>query len=618
MMIDFALAAERNEGMNSRDAIYQACLLRFRPIMMTTMAALLGGMPLALGTGTGSELRQPARHRHRRRPGRQPDADPVHHARDLPLPGPHALVVRSRSGTRARGLPSPAVRNRLSTMEILFHKASIRRGGAGVSVCTLLLFLAGCSVGPKYTRPAAPAPPTYKELAGTDLWKVAAPNDGPIKGNWWELFGDPQLNKLEEKVNVSNQSVKQAEAQFRAARALVAFNRAGYFPTIGVGPGVTVSSGHGGTTSSGTVISGGGTSSVSTFYSIPFTASWEPDLWGRVRMQVENATASAQASAADLANVRLSMQVQLAVDYYTMLGLDMETHLLNDTISAYEKALQLTINRYNGGVASQADVAQARTQLETTRAELTDLGVSRAQNEHAIAVLTGHPPADLTLAQGKIDGPPPEIPVALPSQLLERRPDIASGERLVAAQNAEIGLARAAYFPTLSLSASAGLESSALTSLFTWPARFWSVGPGISDTLFDFGRRRATLRQQEALYDSDVASYRQTVLSAFQEVEDNLAALRILAQEAEQQDVAVKAAEQSLRLELDRYKSGVDSYLNVITTQTIALGDERTAVQLLARRLVSAVQLVSALGGGWDSSTLPTPGQLKTSASATP
>ncbi len=482
----------------------------------------------------------------------------------------------------------------------------------------IALVLTGCAVGPKYTRPAAPTPPTYKELAGTDLWKVATPNDGPIKGNWWELFGDPQLNNLEEMVSVSNQNVKQAEANFRAARTLVAFNRAGYFPTIGVGPGVTVSSGRGGTTSSGTVITGGGTSSVNTFYSIPFTATWEPDLWGRVRKQVENATATAQASAADLANIRLSMQVQLAVDYYNMLGLDMETALLNDTITAYERALQLTINRYNGGVASQADVAQARTQLETTRAALTDLGVSRAQDEHAIAVLTGHPPADLSVPVGKINGPPPEIPVALPSQLLERRPDIASGERLVAAQNAEIGLARAAYFPTLTLSASAGLQNSSFTNLFTWPSRFWSVGPGISDTLFDFGRRRATLRQTEAVYDADVAGYRQTVLTAFQEVEDNLAALRILAQEAEQQAVAVRAAEQSLRLELDRYKSGVDSYLNVITTQTIALGDERTAVQLLARRLVSAVQLVSALGGGWDASTLPTPTQLKTSASTKP
>jgi NodT family efflux transporter outer membrane factor (OMF) lipoprotein len=468
--------------------------------------------------------------------------------------------------------------------------------------------LAGCSVGPKYNRAAVATPPGYKEMAGgNDQWKVASPDDGVLKGKWWELFGDPPLNKLEEMVSVSNQNVKQAEAQFREARALVALNRAGYFPTIGTSPSITNS--HASVT---------GRSATTSTFSLPFSASWEPDLWGRVRLSVENATASAQASAADLENVRLSMQSTLAVDYFNLLGLDMQTALLKDTLDAYDKALQLTINRFNGGVASKADVAQARTQLETTRAEMTDLGVSRAQFEHAIAVLTGQPPASLTLAPGKIDGPPPPIPAGLPSQLLERRPDIAAAERQMAAANAEIGLARAAYYPTLTLSASAGLQAGNIASFFSWPARFWSVGPSLSQTLFDFGRRRAQLQQSEAAYDATVAGYRQTTLSGFQEVEDNLAALRILAQEADQLDVAVKAAEESLRLEIDRYKGGTDSYLNVITTQTIALGDERSAVQLLSRRMVAAVQLISALGGGWNASTLPGPADLKSAAGAKP
>jgi NodT family efflux transporter outer membrane factor (OMF) lipoprotein len=483
-------------------------------------------------------------------------------------------------------------------------------------ITTLLLLLAGCAVGPRYNRPDVATPPGYKEIAGgNDQWKVSSPSDGVLKGKWWELFADPQLNKMEEMVSVSNQNVKQAEAEFREARALVALNRAGYFPTIGTSPAITnshqlIQQKAGPTTAS--------FSSTTNTFGLPFSASWEPDLWGRVRLSVENATASAQSSAADLENVRLSMQTTLAVDYFNLLGLDMQTDLLNDTVTAYDKALQLTVNRFQGGVASKADVAQARTQLETTRAQLIDLGVDRAQFEHAIAVLTGQPPSSLTLPPGKIAGPPPPVPAGVPSQLLERRPDIAAAERQMAAANAEIGLARAAYYPTLTLSATAGLQASNIASFFSWPARLWSVGPSLSETLYDFGRRRAQLQQMEATYDADVAAYRQTTLSAFQAVEDNLVALRILAHEAAQEDVAVKAAEESLRLELARYKGGTDSYLNVITTQTIALGDESTAVQLLARRMVAAVQLVSALGGGWDASTLPTPADLKRASAAKP
>jgi NodT family efflux transporter outer membrane factor (OMF) lipoprotein len=319
----------------------------------------------------------------------------------------------------------------------------------------------------------------------------------------------------------------------------------------------------------------------------------------------------AQASAGTLENTRLLYQTDLAVDYYELLSNDMQQKLLDDTIKAYTTALQLTINRFNGGVASQADVAQARTQLDTTSAQRTGLNVARAQYEHAIAVLTGQPPAELTIPTGTIKNPPPPIPVGLPSQLLERRPDIAAAERTVAAMNAEVGLAETAYYPTLTLSASGGLQSGGITTLFRWPNRIWSVGPSISQTLFDFGKRKAQLLMAEAAYDGSVATYRQSVLTAFQEVEDNMAALHYLEKQAAQQDIAVKEAERSVALELDRYKGGVDSYLNVITTQTIALTDASTAVTILQERMVAAVNLVTALGGGWNAANLPNAEQIR-------
>jgi NodT family efflux transporter outer membrane factor (OMF) lipoprotein len=473
----------------------------------------------------------------------------------------------------------------------------------GAAGAVALLLTAGCNVGPRYNRPLTPMTPAFKELPpGNDQWKASTPRDGEIKGKWWEIFGDPQLNSLEEAVNISNQSIKQAEANFRQARALVAINHSGYFPTIGASPGISNSYSSTGSRS---------IPAVSNLFSIPLTASWEPDFWGRVRLSVENATELAQASAATLENTRLLYQTDLATDYYELLSTDMQEKLLDDTIVAYDKALQLTINRFNGGVASQADVAQARTQVDTTRADRTDLDVTRAQYEHAIAMLTGRPPSELTIPPGKINGPPPPVPVGLPSQLLERRPDIAAAERQVAAMNAEIGLAETAYYPTLSLSASGGLEATRLTTLFRWPSRFWTVGPSISQTLFDFGKRKAQVLQAEAEYDSAVAAYRQSVLTAFQEVEDNLAALHYLETEAAQEDIAVKEADRSVALELDRYKGGVDSYLNVITTQTIALGDERTAVTILQRRMTAAVGLITALGGGWNSATLPNAEQIR-------
>ena len=480
-------------------------------------------------------------------------------------------------------------------------------------VFAMLLLLAGCSVGPKYRRPTAGAPPAFKEHGPleTDEWKTAHPNEGELKGNWWELFGDPQLNALEAKVSISNQNVLQAEAQFRQARALVASNRANYFPSIGVSPSITSGS-RGGSSNlnpSGVVTSNG--SKQYSQFNLPFGVSWEPDLWGRVRLSVESASASAQSFAANLENLRLSAQAELATDYFLLRSIDAEEKILASTITEYERALQLTQNRFQGGVSSRADIVQAQSQLETTRALATDLGVARAQYEHAIAVLTGEAPASLTIEQGDLIGNPPPVPVALPSQLLERRPDIAAAERRVAAANAEIGLAQTAYYPNLSLTGSAGFASSSITNWFAWPSRIWSVGPALSQTLFDFGRRRAEVRISEAAYDATVAAYRQTVLTALQEVEDNLAALRILERESLEQQSAYSAAQESLQLINVQYKAGTVSYLNVIQAQAIALSSQRALVNVLRDRMTATVQLIRYLGGGWNASQLPTAADLR-------
>jgi NodT family efflux transporter outer membrane factor (OMF) lipoprotein len=470
------------------------------------------------------------------------------------------------------------------------------------------LFCSACAIGPKYQQPAiAQTPVAYKEFAGNDQWKMATPSDTLMKGKWWEIFGDPELNKLEELVNIDNQNVKQAEAQFRQARAIVQANHANYYPIIGSTPAITQSD-------AGRFASRApGTGST---FSLPFSATWEPDLWGRVRLSVDNAVDNAQVSAADLENARLSAQALLATDYFLVAGADMQQAVLHDTIEAYEKNLQLTMNRFNGGVASKSDVTLAQTQLLGAQAQSTDLRITRAQDEHAIAMLTGQPPSAVEIPVLKVNSPPPQIPTALPSTLLERRPDIAANERQVAAANANIGIAQTAYYPTLTLSASAGFLTSALQDLINWGARTWSAGPSLSETLFDFGRRGAQVENARAAYDETVAAYRQTVLAAFQEVEDDLASLRYLAEEAKQQADAVAAAQLSLALELDRYKAGTDSYLNVITVQEIALGDEQTAVTILQRRMTAAVDLVKALGGGWDASTLPSGDAIRSVALA--
>jgi NodT family efflux transporter outer membrane factor (OMF) lipoprotein len=449
----------------------------------------------------------------------------------------------------------------------------------------------------------AQTPPALKEMAGNGQWKMATPSDGLLKGNWWEIFGDPELNRLEELVNLNNQNVKQAEAQFRQARALVLANHADYYPTIGSTPAISQSYAE---------------KKASHGFSLPAVATWEPDLWGRVRLSIENAVSNAQVSAADLENIRLSQQALLATDYFLLAAQDMQLNLLSNTIEAYDKNLQLTINRHSGGVASRSDITLAQTQLAGAQAQSTQMRIARAQDEHAIAMLTGQLPASLEIGASKIGGPPPPIPVAIPSQLLERRPDIAANERQVAAANANIGIAETAYYPTLTLSASPGFLSTSLVNLLTYAGRYWSAGPSLSQTLFDFGRRGAALESAQAAYDATVAAYRQTVLSAFQEVEDDLSNLRYLAEQAVQEQEAVVAAQEALSLEMDRYRAGTDSYLNVITTQIIALGDEQTAITILQQRMSAAVDLVKALGGGWDASTLPSGNALRSAALADP
>ena len=479
-----------------------------------------------------------------------------------------------------------------------------------VSLIGLVLFK-GCDKAPKYKTPPVATPPAYKEIAPdafkeTDDWKFAHPNDAVIRGKWWELFNDPQLNGLEDQANTANQNIALADANFRAARAIVKESRSQYFPTVTTSPSIIVSRQSGAATHSNV---SPGRQSVN--YSLPFDATWEPDFWGRIRNTVVASASEAQASAADLQNVRLSVQAELAFDYYQLRSQDAEKALLDASITAYQQQLELTRVRFQTGIASDEDVAQAETQLEATQAQATDLGIARAQLEHAIALLTGQPASTFSLPAAPSGEKPPAIPVGLPSQLLERRPDIAAAERRVAEANADIGVTKAAFFPSLVLGATGGFESTSIASWFTWPARFFSLGPTLSQTLFDKGRRKAATEVSRAQYDATVASYRNTVLTSFQEVEDNLAALRILSHELDQQNEAVASAQRALTLSNERYKSGIDSYLNVITAQTALLNNQRTVVNLRTQQMTASVELIKALGGGWDASQLPTPKPLK-------
>lgn len=476
-------------------------------------------------------------------------------------------------------------------------------GNSGKSSWLKLVFvsvflLSGCAVGPNYRTPTVDAPPAYKEAEG---WKPAQPNDQNLGGNWWTIFNDPELNKLEAEVNVSNQNLIAAEAQYQEARAALRYNRAEYYPTVTAGLSATrqrTSSRRPPTTS---IFDG---ITYNDFF-LPVEISYVADVWGSVRRTVESYRGQAQASAGDLATVNLSMHSDLALAYFGARTLDAEEHLLTTTVKEYQDALDLTQSRYDGGLASEVEVEQAKTQLETTQAQAVAVGVQRAQYEHAVAVLAGKPPSELTLPPLPLTAPPPPVPISVPSELLERRPDIAAAERRVAAANAQIGVAQAAYYPTVGLTAGGGFESRSITTLLNGPSGLWSFGASALGTVFDVGRRRALTDEARTAYNVQVAAYRQSVLTGFQQVEDNLAAVRILEQEAKVQAEAVTDAQHSLDLSNTRYTGGVTSYLEVIVAENAALLDELTAVTILGQRMANTVLLIQALGGGWDRSSLP-------------
>lgn len=541
----------------------------------------------------------------------------------------------------------------------LFKKAGwYQPCGEGLLACEGLLLafiamLSACNPAPKYSNPPAPVPAAYKESAPEQFregegWEVARPADDKIRPKWWEMYNDPQLNALEEQVIVSNQTVIQAEANFRGAQALVVSARSALFPVFGssasysrshypttsrastiVVPGSnaattgtttgtttattgtttttsttgTTTTGSTGTTgSSGTAAFGAGTFNN---FSVTANVSYTIDLWHRIRNEIAANTYSAQASAADVATALLTTQAELAQDYFEVRALDAEQGVLQQTLENYRNTLNLTRTLFEAGIDSDEDVSQAQTQLDTATAQATDLGVSRAQYEHAIATLIGKPAAEFSLPVAPFVPKPPQVPVAVPSRLLERRPDIAAAQRLVAANNAQIGIARAAYYPNITLTATGGFESSSASTWFTWPSRLWSIGPSLSQTLLDFGARRAAVEQSQASYDAAVASYRQTVLSDFQAVEDQLSTLRILAQEVSENGVAIESASRYLDLSMTRYKAGVDSFLNVIVAQTSVLNNRTTQLQTQLRQMVASVSLIMALGGGWDQSQIP-------------
>ncbi|MES1209303.1 MAG: efflux transporter outer membrane subunit [Pseudomonadota bacterium] len=453
---------------------------------------------------------------------------------------------------------------------------------------------AGCLVGPDYKRPDAPTPAAFKEQPPPGTWKIAQPSDGAVRGKWWEIFGDARLNALEEKIAVSNQTLKAATSQYLAALDQVRVARAAYFPTAGIsaaGTRIRISENQPNFASAAR--------RDYSLFTLQGQAQWEPDLWGQVRRSVEQARATADANAADLANVALSLQAELATDYFQLRGLDVQKHLLENTLASDADALQLARVRFNGGVANAVDVAQADTQYRTVKAQAIDTGVARAQFEHAIATLIGAPASTFALPPDATAIALPAVPVAVPSALLERRPDVAAAERRAAAANAQIGVAVAAYYPNLTLNASGGFASGSLGTLLQVPSLLWSLGASAVETLFDAGRRHALSDQARDLYAAQVATYRQSVLVAFQEVEDDLAALRILDEEAQAQTAAVEAARESLSLSSKRYKGGVTTYLEVLTAQTIQLSNERAQADVSTRRLLASVQLVKALGGGW-------------------
>jgi len=471
---------------------------------------------------------------------------------------------------------------------------------AATSAVGVTVLLAGCMVGPKYTAPTAPAPPAYKETAG---WEIAKPADAIPRGSWWTVFGDSGLNTLEPQVETANQTLKAADANLRAARATIRIRNADRYPTIGVDPSIQGER----YSANRPYFNAASANNGDADLVLPLEVNYEVDLWGRVRRSIAAAKEESQATAADRQNVLLLLQAELAFDYFELRAADAQQKLLNDTVVQYQEAVRVTTNRYEGGIAVKSDVTQAETQLDQAKVAATDVAVARAQFEHAIAILTGQPPASLTLAAMPlpVELTPPAVPAGLPSELLERRPDIAAAERRTAEANEQIGIARAAFFPTVTLTGSAGYESTSIASLLS-PASFaYALGPAIAETFFDAGRRRGVSEQAIAGFDETVANYRQTVLTSYQQVEDNLVALRVLSDEATQQRQATAAAQESQRIFNNRYVGGVDTYLQVITAQTTALNNERNDIDILRRRMDATVLLIKVLGGGWDRTQLP-------------
>jgi len=498
-------------------------------------------------------------------------------------------------------------------MKISIKLSASRNATLHVSVCAVLCaILAGCNVGPSYLPPTETAPAAFKEaptqFKESDEWTVAQPQDATLRGNWWEIYDEPELNSLEDQLNADNQNIQQAFENFMEARALVREARSQYFPTVSVGGSYARSqaSSNVGSTSSAAGTAG----KQSLLFDLPADISWEPDLWQKVRNTVRASQYTAQLTAADLENERLTEQATLAVYFFEIRGQDALQKLLNETVEADEKALDAVRTAYDTGVGDQISVVEAQTTLESAQSAAINLGIARAQFEHAIAMLTSKPASSFSIPVEPKTSAPPPIPVGVPSQLLERRPDIAAAERNMAAANAQIGVAYAAFYPSLTLSASGGIESSALKNLFNWPSRFWSVGSSISETVYDGGLRRATVNQYIATYNADVAAYRQSVLVAFQQVEDALATVRILSQQILRQKEVVASSKKFLQLESVRFDNGIDPYIDVVAAQITLLGNQQSLVNLQVQEMTASIQLIEALGGGWNRSQLPTPAQV--------
>jgi NodT family efflux transporter outer membrane factor (OMF) lipoprotein len=490
----------------------------------------------------------------------------------------------------------------------------------GKTLLSLLLagVLSGCMLGPDYQRPELAAPMQFKQIEG---WKAASPGDALERGAWWELYGDAELNALVERLQLSNQNLAAAEAQYRQARALVRGARASFYPSLSASGGVTRAGQGGGdstiSTGDGVSVSGSNAARISKTYELGLNAAWELDVWGKLRRGLESSRAEYDASAADLAAARLSLQSELVQNYLQLRVLDEQKRLLDATVAAYARSLRLTENQYRAGIVPKSDVTQAITQLKSTQAQAIDLEWQRAQLEHAIAVLVGASPAELAIAARDSVPGLPQIPVALPSQLLERRPDVAAAERRVMAANAQIGVAEAAWFPDLTISASGGYRGSSFADWIEVPNRFWSLGPQLALSLFDGGARRAELERTEAVYDQTVAQYRQAVLDSFREVEDQLVQLRVLEQESEVQQQALDAARESLRLIENQYRAGTLDFNSVVNVQATALSNERSSLTLLGSRLTASVQLIAALGGGWQLEQLHESDERATNSSST-